>query len=324
MAPVLEVNNLCIDLMEGGNSVKVVEDVSFSVEKGRVLGIIGESGCGKSISCMSILGLLPQRTWNYNAEISLNGHILPIKDNARMRGYRGTELALIMQNPMSAFNSVMTIRRHFEETLAAHKNWSKNQIKAAAIEMLAQMRIKNPETVYESYPFQCSGGMLQRIMIALAIIMEPSVLIADEPTTSLDLTIQYEIIKLINEMRRNHNTAVVLVSHDLNMISKIADDLVVMYSGFIVEQGKTEEILQNPIHPYTYGLFNSRPAYSKERLPEMPGQQVALKHRTSRCMFSDRCPKKSADCVNFDMTFQTVSVGHHVRCRMKEMTRRNG
>lgn len=321
MGPVLEVKNLCIDLKEGRNSVKAVENVSFSLEKGQVLGMIGESGSGKSISCMAVLGLLPRETWEYSAEILLNGQVLPFKDNNRMREHRGTDMALIMQNPMSAFNPVLTIRRHFEETLMAHKKWSKNQVKNAAIEMLAQMRIKDPEIVYESYPFQCSGGMLQRIMIALSVIMEPAVLIADEPTTALDLTVQYEIIKLINEMRKRHNTAVVLVSHDLNMISKIADDIAVMYSGFIVEQASTEEILQNPVHPYTSGLFRSRPAFSKDRLPEMQGQPVTLRQRTSRCMFSERCSQKCDVCADFDMTARGISDGHFVRCCAKEMTR---
>lgn len=319
MEPVLQVKNLNISLKDSRDTIKAVENVSFSVEKGRVLGIIGESGSGKSISCMAVLGLLPSETWEYSAEILLNGRNLPFRDNKSMREYRGTDIALIMQNPMCAFNPVMTIKTHFEETLMAHKKWNKKQIKDAAIEMLAQMRIKNPEVVYNSYPFQCSGGMLQRIMIALAIIMEPAVLIADEPTTALDLTVQFEIIKLINEMRRKHNTSVVIVSHDLNVISNIADEIAVMYGGFIVEKAPTEEILKNPLHPYTVGLFCSRPVYSKDRLPEMPGQPLSLKQRHSACMFSDRCLLKGRGCSDFDMAVHHISDNHFVRCCAKEM-----
>jgi len=321
MEPVLEVKDLNISLKEGCNTYKAVENVSFSIGKGQTLGIIGESGSGKSLTCMAILGLLPADVWDYDAEIVLNGRSLPFRDNKAMRGYRGTDIALIMQNPMSAFNPVMTIKRHFEETLAAHKNWNKNQIKAAALEMLSQMRIKNPETVYNSYPFQCSGGMLQRIMIALAVIMEPSVLIADEPTTALDLTVQFEIIKLINQMRKKYNTSVVIVSHDLNVIAGIADEIAVMYSGFIVEQAPAEEVLNSPLHPYTAGLFRSRPSYSKERLSEISGQPLSLKQRNSMCMFSERCPLKGEGCSNFEMLAHKVSDDHFVRCCAKEMTK---
>lgn len=321
MEAVLEVKNLNISLKDGRNTVKAVENVSFKLEKGQALGIIGESGSGKSISCMSILGLLPTSTWDYDAEISLNGQPLPFKDPKRMREYRGKDIALIMQNPMSAFNPILTVRKHFEETLAAHKGWSREQTQEAALDMLSQMRIKNPETVYNSYPFQCSGGMLQRIMIALAVIMEPSVLIADEPTTALDLTVQVEIVKLINEMRKKHNTSVIIVSHDLNVIAGIADEIAVMYGGFIVEQAPADVILKKPMHPYTSGLFSSRPAYSKDRLPEIPGQPLSLKQRDRACMFSERCLLKNSRCENFNMAIHPISDSHFVRCCAKEMTK---
>lgn len=320
MNPVFEISNLNIALKEGKSLIKAVDDVSFSVERGSVLGIIGESGSGKSLTCMAALGLLPRNRWEYEAEVRLNGQPVPVQDTNAMRSFRGEHIAVIMQNPMGAFNPTMTIKRHFEETLTSHSDWSKARIKSAALKMLSQMRISDPASVYNSYPFECSGGMLQRVMIALAIIMEPEVLIADEPTTALDITVQREIIRLINEMRKKHNMAVVIVSHDLNIVSNITDEIAVMYSGYIVEKASSGEILQSPAHPYSAGLFHSRPGFSKQRLLEMPGQPLPLpeRQRFAGCLFADRCPNRQSACIHFNMDARDAGGGHLVRCCVQE------
>lgn len=319
MNKILEVQDLNISLMDKKNEYKAVEQLSFSLERGTVLGIIGESGSGKSISCLSILGLLEKANWNCTGRVLLNGSELPFTDRKAMRPYRDKDIALVMQNPMSAFNPVMTIERHFEETLMAHTGMSKPQIRTAAIDTLTQMRIKDPDKVYRSYPFECSGGILQRVMIAIALIMEPEVLIADEPTTALDLTVQFEILKLINEMRNKHNTAVILVSHDLNVIAEIADEIAVMYSGYIVEQAPAKELLTNPVHPYTKGLLRARPAFSKDRLFEIQGQPKSLSQRDSSCMFAERCPYRCEECATYNMGQTYVAESHYIRCCAKEL-----
>lgn len=311
---VLEVKNLSIKLKEKGELINAVEDFSIKLKKGKTLGIIGESGSGKSLSCMSILGLLEENKWNIQGEILLNNDPIPYKDNKLMEPYRGKSIALIMQNPISEFDPVMTIEKHFEETLKTHKTMDKEEINKKAIEILKQMHIKNPQKVMKSYPFQCSGGMLQRVMIALAVILEPDILIADEPTTALDLTIQHEIIKILKEMQAKHNTAILIISHDLGVIASLADDISVMYSGNIVESGDLKTILENPSHPYTKGFFNSRPAFSKNRLTEVVGQPPTLKERGTGCQFYSRCSEKNASCKDYLMDEFIIDKNHIIRC----------
>ncbi|MFZ7102062.1 MAG: ABC transporter ATP-binding protein [Peptococcaceae bacterium] len=314
MDTVLEVKNMKIALKEQDGLYPAVDNFAIALRKGKTLGIIGESGSGKSISCMAIMGLLDHEKWEYSGEVLLNGREIPFTDNIKMRTYRGRSIALIMQNPSSAFDPVYTIKRHFEETVRVHdRTAGKAEIKAQALEMLRQMHIKNTEDVYESYPFQCSGGMLQRIMIAIAVIQKPDVLIADEPTTALDLTMQHEIIKILKEVQARYNTSIIMVSHDLGVITHMADDITVMYSGNIVECGSARDVLSSPAHQYTQGLFRSRPAFSKERLSEVAGTQIGLKERGAGCQFFDRCPMKAEACLQYGMADRYVD-GRLVRC----------
>lgn len=312
----LQVEDLNIKLRTKTGSLDAVNDVSFSVDARRLLGIIGESGCGKSISCLAAMGLLSKNQWDYDGKVSLNGTELAVRDEKRMRQIRGKEMAIIMQNPMNAFNPSITIRRHFEETMQAHTHMSDAEIREMAMEMLRQMRIKDPENVYGCYPFECSGGMLQRVMIALALMLKPKVLIADEPTTSLDRTVQNEIIKLLDHIRYDHDSGIIFVSHDLHVITGIADDITVMYSGYNVEKAPKNVIVDNPAHPYTRGLFKSRPNYSRERLTEIPGQPPTLKERNSRegCLFQNRCPFRTGACEHYDMKPVALDERHSVRC----------
>lgn len=316
MNHVLQVKDLNIRLKTKNGTLDAVNDVSFSVDERKLLGIIGESGCGKSISCMASMGLLSKNQWDYDGTVLLDGKELAIRDEKSMRQVRGSEIAIIMQNPMNAFNPSITIRKHFEETMAAHTAMRGTEIRETAMEMLRQMRIKDPESVYGSYPFECSGGMLQRIMIALALMLKPRVLIADEPTTALDRTVQNEIIKLLDHIRYDHDAGIIFVSHDLHVITGIADDITVMYSGYDVEQAPKDVIVSSPMHPYTKGLFRSRPNYSRERLAEIPGQPPSLKERNNRegCLFMNRCPYRTEACEHYDMKPVTVDERHAVRC----------
>lgn len=316
---VLEVKDLNIWLKEGKKCYSAVSSFSVSVEKGKTLGIIGESGSGKSISCMAIMGLLDHEKWDYSGSVCLEGKALSFTDNKKMCAVRGDSIAMIMQNPGAAFDPVYTIKRHFEETMKAHSSGiTKREIQVRAIDMLRQMHIKNPEAVYNSYPFQCSGGILQRIMIAIAIVQNPVVLIADEPTTALDLTTQHEIIKILKEMQRRYGTSIIMVSHDLGVITHMADDIAVMYSGSIVESGRAEDVICAPMHQYTKGLFSSRPSFSKARLSELCGTQLSLKERGVTCQFYGRCALKEEACLRYDMSDAEVSGRKLKCCKMEE------
>lgn len=316
MANLLDVKNLNIFLKRGKERINAVSNVSFSLEKGKTLGIIGESGSGKSITCYAVMGLLDKKLWDVEGEVYLNGDLLDISDNDFMQRIRGSRIALIMQNPMSAFNPVITIGAHFVETInkAGEEKKSKEEIKKRALELMEKMRIRDPEAVYRSYAFQLSGGMLQRIMIALALVSEPELLIADEPTTALDLTVQHEIIKILNEMQSKLNTSILIVSHDLGVISHLADDIAVMYAGVFMEKGSADEILDAPKHPYTKGLFASRPAFSKNRLTVMPGQPPRLEERGLGCQFYKRCEIASSECESYFPSNEEELSMREIRC----------
>ena len=316
MDNILEVKNLNIYLKKGKERVQAVTNVSFNVEKGKSLGIIGESGSGKSITCYAAMGLLDKKQWDVSGEVYLNGELLDIKDNKYMQRVRGKRIALIMQNPMSAFNPVITIGAHFVETInkAGEEKKSKEEIKERAVELMAKMRIRDPEVVYKSYAFQLSGGMLQRIMIALALVSEPELLVADEPTTALDLTVQHEIINILREMQEKYNTSVLIVSHDLGVISRIADHIAVMYAGVFMEKGSADDILNHPRHPYTRGLFASRPAFSKDRLTIMPGQPPRLEERGKGCPFCNRCSERIQGCESFEPDSEEEMSPNEIRC----------
>ncbi|MEG1409156.1 MAG: ABC transporter ATP-binding protein [Terrisporobacter sp.] len=311
---VLDVRNLSIDLISKRGVVNAIKDINFEVKSGKTLGIIGESGSGKSLTCSAILGLLDSEQWIVNGDISLKDEGMPYRNNKEMIKYRGKRIALITQNPMSSFDPLMSIKKHFIETLIGCKNITKIDIEEKAIELLEKMHIKNAKYVLDSYPFQLSGGMLQRVMIAIAISLEPDILIADEPTTALDLTIQFEIVKILKEMQEKLGTTILIVSHDLGVISELADDVVVMYAGDIVEKGPINYILENPSHPYTKGLFSSRPAFSKERLNVLEGHPPNLFQRNRGCQFYDRCSEKGHSCKSNDIYVSKINNFHEVRC----------
>ncbi|MDR2394777.1 MAG: ABC transporter ATP-binding protein [Treponema sp.] len=299
MTEILKVEDLQIRFIGGKKDFSVVNGISFALNRGETLGIIGESGSGKSISCMGILGLLARDKWRVYGDIRFGENPLPYNDNRAMRPYRGRHLALIIQNPLSAFNQMIPIAAHFYETLNVPNVPPQNmeQVRHQAREILARMRIRDPDAVLDSYAFQLSGGMLQRIMIALALVMKPDILIADEPTTALDLTVQHEIITILQEMQEKQGTAILLISHDLGVIAHLASTIAVIYAGEFVEKGKAEALLECPAHPYTQGLFASRPKFSKERLPIMEGQPPRLFSERRGCAFYPRCKSREDSCM---------------------------
>lgn len=317
MSTVLEIRDLKIGLKKDGLIIPAVNGVSFALQEKKTFGIIGESGSGKSLTCMAAMGLLDKKRWQVSGDIILKGERIPYEDNAAMGRFRGNRIALIMQSPMSAFDPTVTIEHHFRETVnkAGQNKMAKEDIRKKASEMLLRMRIRDPEAVLRNYSFQLSGGMLQRIMITLALIMEPDVLIADEPTTALDMTTQHEIINLLEEIQKELGTAILLVSHDLGVISHLASEVAVMYAGSIVEKGPLDNIIGAPLHPYSKGLFLSRPAFSKKRLPVLNGQPPTLTERGEGCQFYKRCMIRRPECLEHSPEMVAVAAGHEVSCR---------
>ena len=298
MEKVLEVRNLRTTFRTDAGIVHAVDDVSFDVYKGKTLGIVGESGCGKSVTSLSIMRLIP----NPPGEIT-RGEILyknkdllklPISD---MRKIRGNDISMIFQEPMTSLNPVFTIGNQIMESIILHQKLSKKDAYARAIDMLKLVGIPSPDKRVDDYPHQLSGGMRQRVMIAMALSCNPSVLIADEPTTALDVTIQAQILELMKKLREDLGMALILITHDLGVIAETADEVVVMYAGKVVEQGPVSEIFGNPKHPYTRGLMSSIPTFShdpslkqkKRRLETIPGIVPSLTELPKGCRFQTRC-----------------------------------
>ncbi len=263
---VLEVEHLQVQLKSNTGLIPLLEPLHFKLQKGRILGIVGESGSGKSLTCHAILRLLQPRQMEWSGTVRLNGRDLGTLSDKEMRTIRGKEIGSIMQNPMNAFTPVYTIGSQFVETLRTHTRISKQQAIQQAIEALASMNLPDPHKLLKKYPFQLSGGMLQRVMIAISMCLKPSLLIADEPTTALDVVNQLQVLRELDRLRYECGTSIVLVSHDLGVISQLADEVVVMYKGQIVEQGEVTQIFDQPQHEYTQMLLRSRPTAIIDRL----------------------------------------------------------
>lgn len=309
----VEVQNFNVDLADSGEMLPVVRDLSFRIPSGHLLGLIGESGSGKSVTGLSIAGVHRSPDWQVSGSVSMDGVPVPLGNEDDMRRLRGEDICFVMQNPMSAFDPLFTIREHFQETREAHgkKGADVDQI---AIPLLERIHIRDPKQVLKSYPFECSGGMLQRIMIAIAVMNQPKLLIADEPTTALDRTVQYEIIRLLGELKGS-GSAILFISHDLKAVSYIADEIAVMYGGYIVETGSVHEIMEHPQHPYTRALISATPSYCKEVLPVLKGIPPTLRNRPKvGCPFAPRCPMCEHACEEYDMSAVTIG-GRKCRCR---------
>ena len=297
---ILEVNHLKTYFHTDAGLSKAVNDVSFFVEKGKTLGIVGESGCGKSITSLSIMGLVETPPGEIaGGEIIFEGEDLLKKNEKEMSKIRGKKIAMIFQEPMTSLNPVFTIGQQLVETLMLHEEMTKKQAKERAIEMLKMVKIPLAEKRFNEYPHQLSGGMRQRVMIAMALCCNPDLLICDEPTTALDVTIQAQILDLINELKEKTGTSVMMITHDLGVIAEIADDVMVMYAGKIVERATCDQIFEKPMHPYTYGLMQCIPKLDDDdtkRLSVIEGMVPSFDDMPKGCAFCPRCKEAREIC----------------------------
>ncbi|MEJ5272844.1 MAG: ABC transporter ATP-binding protein [Spirochaetota bacterium] len=313
----LEVKNLKTFFFTEEGVVKAVNDVSFEVGEGETLGLVGESGCGKSVTSLSIMKLIPNPPGKIiSGSILFEGKdIVNISEND-MHTIRGNKISMIFQEPMTALNPVFTVGHQISEVFTLHQNISKKEAKEKTIELLKIVGIPEPEKRFNQYPFELSGGMRQRVMIAMALTCNPKLLIADEPTTALDVTIQAQILELIKDMQKKFNSAVILITHDLAVIAETVDHVAVMYAGVIVEKTEVKELFKNPMHPYTIGLLNSIPILGQrgKELQEIPGRVPNLIDLPKGCYFADRCNKRMPICSQQDCELKEVKPGHFVRC----------
>jgi peptide/nickel transport system ATP-binding protein len=296
----LEVRDLRTSFRTDDGVVQAVDGVSFEVDTGKTLGIVGESGCGKSVTCLTIMGLNNPRSSSSTGQALLDGDDLITMDKSRLRDLRGTKVAMIFQDPMTSLNPVKSIGWQLNEAVLLHNDVSKKEARRRSLEALTEVGIPRAERRIDDYPHQFSGGMRQRVMIAMAMINDPALLIADEPTTALDVTTQAQILELMRVLQQEHGTAIIMITHDLGVVAEIADDVVVMYAGRVVEEGNVERIYAAPHHPYTWGLLGSLPRadHELERLAQIPGQPPSLLKPPPGCRFHPRCSYVMERCLS--------------------------
>ena len=324
----LEVKDLHTYFFTNKGTVKAVQGVDFTIEAGKTLGIVGESGSGKSVTSFSILNLIEHPGKIVKGEINFNGVNLVDLSLEEMRGIRGNDISMIFQEPMTSLNPVHRIGRQLSEPIILHQGKSKDEAWQAAVDLLREVKIPNPESVVYNYPFQLSGGMRQRVMIAMALACEPTLLIADEPTTALDVTIQAQIFKLMNDLKNKHNTAIMFITHDLGAIAELADDVAVMYTGEIVERASVDTIFDRSAkysHPYKEGLLRSVPVLDEEveYLDQIEGSVPHPLKLPIGCRFSTRCEFATEKCINEKPELVEVESGHLIRCFYPETGGRN-
>lgn len=318
----LEINNLHVNFKGMHGTTEALKNINLFIDQGEIVGIVGESGSGKSITALAILGLLEQNAMIPEGEIFYNGKNLLGIRKQELQGLRGKEIGMVFQEPMTALQPTMKIGKQLYHVIKKHRHLSKQETKKAVIQALKDVHIDHPELVANKYPFELSGGMRQRIVIALAMAAPPNLLIADEPTTALDVTIQFEIINLIKELNKKRGTSVLFISHDLGVVSHICDRIIVMYAGEIVESGKTEKVLTNPSHPYTKSLLKALPdsAAPDEPLQAIDGEPPNLLQRPAGCAFSDRCSLAIDVCKREHPKLTERGTGHHVSCWLEGVT----
>ena len=316
--PLLEVKNLKTFFKTRNGIVKAVNDVSYSIYPGRTLGIVGESGSGKSVSAMSVLRLLDANGYIAGGTVTFDGQDLAKVSTQKMCHIRGNRISVIFQEPMTSLNPVFTIKRQLSEPFMIHQNMSKKEAAAKCIEMLRAVQIPNPEAVARQYPHQLSGGMRQRVMIAMALACKPDILIADEPTTALDVTIQAQILRLMNELQKENGTAIMFITHDLGVINEMADDVVVMYCGQVVEQAPARAIFTDckQSHPYTEGLMFSIPRLNdnRKKLDPIPGTVPHPLDLPKGCKFAPRCKYCTQKCIDQEPELVQVAEEQWIRC----------
>lgn len=325
--PVLRVGGLSVTFDGDDGPVRAVDGVSFDVAPGEVLAVVGESGCGKSVTAMALSGLLPASA-TVTGSVRLGGTELVGAAEPALRAVRGAELAYVFQEPMTSLNPVFTVGRQIGEVLRIHRGMSRAQARARAAELLEMVGIPDAASRVRAYPHQFSGGMRQRVMIAMALACEPSVLVADEPTTALDVTVQAQVMDLLKDLQRDTGMGLVLITHDLGVVNEVADDVAVMYAGRIVERGTVDEVFGDPAHPYTDGLMRSIPQVEAKggRLQPIGGQPPNLAAIPSGCPFHPRCPRRRTgaqaapgrDCVADVPPLRLVVPGREAACHYSE------
>jgi oligopeptide/dipeptide ABC transporter ATP-binding protein len=313
----VEIEDLHVSFSQHDGLVQAVRGVSFGLDSGESLGIVGESGSGKSVTCAALLRLLREPPAKITAKtLSLSGHDMLAATNRDLSALRGRVAAMVFQDPMTSLDPVFTIGHQIAETIMVHRKTSKNEALNQAIEQLRRVEIKNPEAVVRYYPHQLSGGMLQRAMIAMALSCQPDVLIADEPTTALDVTIQAQILQLIKDIQAETGMGLIMITHDLGVVAETVDRVVVMYGGKVMETAPVEAIFESPLHPYTKALLNSMPGQvaGKRRLVEIAGASPNPAHPPAGCPFHPRCPIATIECRQVTPQLTGVADGRQVAC----------
>jgi len=322
-APLLEVEDLTVRFSTRDGEVTVLDGVSFALQPGERISFVGESGCGKSMTALAVMGLLPAMGRVCGGTIRFKGEDLTVVDEARMRQIRGNEISMIFQEPMTSLNPLFTIGRQIAEVLQLHRGLDRVAAYARAVDLLEAVRIPNAAARVNDYPHQLSGGQRQRVMIAIALACEPEILIADEPTTALDVTVQAEIFALLRDLGSKLQTAIILITHDMGAVAQMAERMLVMYAGRRVEEGRVADIVKSPAHPYTHGLISCVPHISgaaarPDRLPEISGIVPPItSFGQDRCLFAPRCSRAAPDCERGKPRQMSVAEhkGHSVICR---------
>jgi peptide/nickel transport system ATP-binding protein len=317
----IQIKNLKTYFYTGDGIVKAVDDVSFNIRKGEIIGVVGESGCGKSVTAMSIMQLIPSPPGKIvGGEILFEGENLLNINEDKMRKIRGNDIAVIFQEPMTSLNPIFTIGYQIEEVILLHQKTSKTEAKKIAVEMLKLVGVPRADEIVNCYPHELSGGMRQRAMIAMAISCNPKLLIADEPTTALDVTIQAQILDIMKDLKKKLNTSIMLITHDLGVIAEMAEYVVVMYAGNVIEEAPVIELFENPMHPYTDGLMKSKPSLNKDvdKLYSIPGQVPNPIDMPEECHFSARCSKVMDICRKQRPPIREITPGHKVACFLYE------
>jgi peptide/nickel transport system ATP-binding protein len=321
----LEVSDLKTHFRTDDGIVKAVDGVTFQVEKGQTLGIVGESGSGKSVTCLTIMGLNPKLNTITSGQALFKGDDLLRMPGRRLRDIRGNDIAMIFQDPMTSLNPVHTIGKQLVEAIQLHRDVSKKQAKARGLDLLNAVGIPRADRRIDDYPHQFSGGMRQRVMIAMALVNDPDLLIADEPTTALDVTTQAQILELMNRLQREFGSAIIMITHDLGVIAEIADEVVVMYAARVAEKGTVDKLFNRPHHPYTWGLLGSLPRLDADtdRLVQIQGQPPSLLNPPRGCRFNPRCPYVMSVCKQKEPELRPVSgdPGHLQACHLDEETK---
>ena len=314
----LEVNNLRTSFFTDAGEVKAVDGVSFTLDHGKVLGIVGESGSGKSVTAYSIMQILAPTGKIVGGSVKLDGQELVGADEKVMRSVRGNRISIIFQDPMTSLNPTYTVGHQLMEAILLHTKRNRREAKERALEMLRLVNVNEPEKRLKQYPYELSGGMRQRVMIAMALACEPDILIADEPTTALDVTIQAQILELMQDLQKRLGMAIIMITHDLGVVAQMCDEIVVMYAGSICEQGTADEIFYNPHHEYTKGLLRSIPtaANNGQRLQPITGTPIDLLNMPKGCPFAPRCEAALKICLEQRPERMVINCDHHATCWM--------